>query len=513
MRGAALGLAHLVRRSPVAGRRFRRAGQANVPRDHGGDPTSAPSSGRPTDPPGLRSLFRVSVDDASACSRIPLARHRYEGLRRMSRSGPACPRLLVAPAAAALLAERWQVARRDRACSSRLCLRAPAARRWPYLVRVRGHGGRRAPAHAARRRLRLDVAVERPDRARARSLDVTTEELSGRGGPSRPARRRHARVRGLRVAPRPRRLLRRRGSRAGRRSSSRSRRRLVPTLERDVRGLVEALRGRGVEVEGLRGRARLVSPLVSGSLERALNLAEAMEARGFGRPVRPGRRRRAGGPSIGLRSSRRCVLVVGARVAVADRTRRLASPTAAPTGRRFRSLAGCRARARSCCSRVASGCGKSTLLRALAGLVPHFHGGQVRRRVEIGGRDTRRTRPAELAGTVATLFQDPEDQVVFGGVSPRSAFGIENAGSPAGRDRARVREAALDDGRRRAPGRAERRRALRRRAPTRLPRLDARAEPALLLLDEPTSQLDPEGARSAARARASRCARARVPRS
>ncbi len=60
--------------------------------------------------------------------------------------------------------------------------------------------------------------------------------------------------------------------------------RLVPTLERDAAGLVEALRGRGVEVSGLRGRARLLSPLLAGSLERALNLAEAMEARGFGRP-------------------------------------------------------------------------------------------------------------------------------------------------------------------------------------------------------------------------------------
>jgi energy-coupling factor transport system permease protein len=57
----------------------------------------------------------------------------------------------------------------------------------------------------------------------------------------------------------------------------------VPTLERDARGLVEALRGRGVEVSGLRGRARLVSPLLAGSLERGLNVAEAMEARGFGR--------------------------------------------------------------------------------------------------------------------------------------------------------------------------------------------------------------------------------------
>jgi energy-coupling factor transport system permease protein len=59
--------------------------------------------------------------------------------------------------------------------------------------------------------------------------------------------------------------------------------RLVPTLERDAAGLAEALRGRGVELEGVRGHARLLSPLVAGSLERATNLAEAMEARGFGR--------------------------------------------------------------------------------------------------------------------------------------------------------------------------------------------------------------------------------------
>ena len=62
--------------------------------------------------------------------------------------------------------------------------------------------------------------------------------------------------------------------------------RLMPTLERDAVGLAEAVRGRGVEVEGLRGRGRLVSPLVAGSLERALNLAESMEARGFGRAGR-----------------------------------------------------------------------------------------------------------------------------------------------------------------------------------------------------------------------------------
>jgi energy-coupling factor transport system permease protein len=60
--------------------------------------------------------------------------------------------------------------------------------------------------------------------------------------------------------------------------------RLVPTLERDAMGFIEALRGRGVAVAGARGHARLLSPLVSGSLERAYNLAESMEARGYGRP-------------------------------------------------------------------------------------------------------------------------------------------------------------------------------------------------------------------------------------
>jgi energy-coupling factor transport system permease protein len=62
--------------------------------------------------------------------------------------------------------------------------------------------------------------------------------------------------------------------------------RLVPSLERDAAGLRDAVRGRGVAVSGVRGHARLLSPLVAGSLERAGNLAEAMEARGFGRPGR-----------------------------------------------------------------------------------------------------------------------------------------------------------------------------------------------------------------------------------
>lgn len=58
--------------------------------------------------------------------------------------------------------------------------------------------------------------------------------------------------------------------------------RLVPLLERDARDLRVALRGRRVEL----GPVRLLSPLLAGSLERGLGIAEAMEARGYGRAGR-----------------------------------------------------------------------------------------------------------------------------------------------------------------------------------------------------------------------------------
>src|SRR5207302_682575 len=58
--------------------------------------------------------------------------------------------------------------------------------------------------------------------------------------------------------------------------------RLLPLLERDARDLRVALRGRHAEL----GPVRQLSPLLAGSLERGLNVAEAMEARGYGRPGR-----------------------------------------------------------------------------------------------------------------------------------------------------------------------------------------------------------------------------------
>jgi energy-coupling factor transporter ATP-binding protein EcfA2 len=140
-----------------------------------------------------------------------------------------------------------------------------------------------------------------------------------------------------------------------------------------------------------------------------------------------------------------------------------------------------------------SGSGKSTLLRALAGLVPHFHGGTFAGRVVVDGRDTRETRPAELAGTVASVFQDPEDQIVMARVANEVAFGLENTGVEPGTIWQRVEEALALVG---AEHLAERTAAeLSGGELQRVALASALAlRPKLLLLDEPTSQIDPASA-------------------
>jgi energy-coupling factor transport system ATP-binding protein len=140
-----------------------------------------------------------------------------------------------------------------------------------------------------------------------------------------------------------------------------------------------------------------------------------------------------------------------------------------------------------------SGSGKSTLLRALAGLVPHFHGGRFEGAVEVAGQDTRTARPAELAGVVATLFQDPEEQVVLTNVTREVAFGLENVGVDPGAIVPRALGALAAVG---AASLADR--ATSELSGGELQRVCLASvlalDPDLLLLDEPTSQLDETGA-------------------
>ncbi|HEX9379666.1 MAG TPA: ATP-binding cassette domain-containing protein [Gaiellaceae bacterium] len=140
-----------------------------------------------------------------------------------------------------------------------------------------------------------------------------------------------------------------------------------------------------------------------------------------------------------------------------------------------------------------SGSGKSTLLRAFAGLVPHFHGGRFEGRVEIAGLDTRSARPAELAGTVASVFQDPEEQIVLSRVILEVAFGLENVGTPPAEILRRAHEALAAVGSEHLADRA-----VAELSGGELQRVCLASavalRPKLLLLDEPTSQLDPAGA-------------------
>jgi len=140
-----------------------------------------------------------------------------------------------------------------------------------------------------------------------------------------------------------------------------------------------------------------------------------------------------------------------------------------------------------------SGSGKSTLLRCLNGLVPHFYGGTINGWIRVAGRDPMALGPRGMADAVGFVFQDPEAQFVVDKVEDEIAFAMENAAMDPPLMRKRVEE-VLDQ-----LGIAH----LRHRSVNTLSggerqRVAIAAvmtlQPRVLVLDEPTSQLDPQAA-------------------
>jgi energy-coupling factor transport system permease protein len=191
--------------------------------------------------------------------------------------------LLVAAVVAALLASHTASVAAIAALLLAVALRAPARRRWPYLVGALAAGTSVLVVSPFVQSTGSHPLWTGPVLPVLGPLDVTTEELSGaavqalRLGACALAFAAYALLLDHDRLVQAARITRRSALAVALAT------RLVPTLERDAAGFVEALRGRGVQVSGVAGRARLLSPLVAGSLERGLNLAEAMEARGYGR--------------------------------------------------------------------------------------------------------------------------------------------------------------------------------------------------------------------------------------
>lgn len=140
-----------------------------------------------------------------------------------------------------------------------------------------------------------------------------------------------------------------------------------------------------------------------------------------------------------------------------------------------------------------SGSGKSTMLRCINGLTPHFCGGTIAGAMRVAGRDPIAEGPEVMSRFVGFVFQNPEAQFVLDRVEAEIAFALENAAIPPDEMRVRVEE-ALD---------------LLELAHLRDRPLDALSggekqrvaiasalalRPQILVLDEPTSQLDPQSA-------------------
>lgn len=144
----------------------------------------------------------------------------------------------------------------------------------------------------------------------------------------------------------------------------------------------------------------------------------------------------------------------------------------------------------------ANGAGKSTLCYALSGFVPHFYNGELEGELSFDGTQISELDLGKLAGQIGLVFQNPFNQISGARFTVREeiAFGLENLGLPRAEMKARIEEALelvnIQELAERSPfsvsGGQQQRIAI---------ASILAMQPRVLVLDEPTSQLDPEGTR------------------
>jgi energy-coupling factor transporter ATPase len=137
-----------------------------------------------------------------------------------------------------------------------------------------------------------------------------------------------------------------------------------------------------------------------------------------------------------------------------------------------------------------SGCGKTTLCRCFNGLVPHFYQGEIKGEVTVAGQNVLDKHTYEMAKHVGLVFQNPENQLFALSIEKDVAFGLENNGVDRATMRQKVdwalKETGIYDIRERSPheisGGQQQRVAI---------ASVLAMEPDIIVLDEPTSFLDP----------------------
>lgn len=142
-----------------------------------------------------------------------------------------------------------------------------------------------------------------------------------------------------------------------------------------------------------------------------------------------------------------------------------------------------------------SGCGKTTLCRCFNGLIPHFYGGNLEGEIIVAGLKPTEHPIYKMAQHVGLVFQNPENQLFALTVEKDVAFGLENIGLPRDEIRRRVdwslKVTDIYDLKDRAPSELSGGQQQRVAIASVLA-----MQPEIIVLDEPTSFLDPLSAKS-----------------